>query len=159
MQSRQEFQPIIGKLDYAYAEPLHNANNIVQQLHSYLWEEAVLKSEPLTTVTRISALPDKLPLKKFLLVHKGKCKATRLYKKIVSWLKEGRKKKFEYQFTGEETKAFCNTFMFLVDALYMDTDCPSEKLKLYAIGFAGLHLSNSILLMNSYICKSRHFSF
>jgi len=148
--SRQEFKPVINELvDCAYSEPLHNANNACQQMHSYLLEEAISRSRlPNGSIPDISKLPDNTPLKEFLLTLKNKCKATRLYKKIVRWLNDGRKRKFEYRFTGKETKCFCHKFMYLIDSLTREHDIPSEKLKLTAISFATLHLRDAISRFN-----------
>ena len=78
----------------------------------------------------VSNLPDETPLKKFVLSIKNDVGASRLYKNIKKWLKEGRKKKFEYRFTGKETKCFCHKFMFLIDSLRRENDMGPESLRL-----------------------------
>lgn len=143
--SRQESEPIIAHLvDYAFAEPLHNSNNAWQYINSLLLEEAVSRSNISVAGCDVSALPDKTPLKKFVLSVKNDVGATRLYKKIIKWLKEGRKKKFEYRFTGKETKCFCHKFMFLIDSLKRENETDRELLRLMSVAFAALQLREAV---------------
>ena len=143
--SRQECEPIIAHLvDFAFAEPLHNSNNAWQYIHSILLEEAVSRSNIPVTGVDLSALPDETPLKKFVLSIKNDVGASRLYKKIKKWLKEGRKKKFEYRFTGKETKCFCHKFMFLIDSLRRENDMGPESLRLMSVAFAALQLRDAV---------------
>ena len=69
-------------------------------------EEAVSRSNIPVTGVDLSTLPDETPLKKFVLSIKNDVGASRLYKKIKKWLKEGRKKKFEYRFVQVITCLF-----------------------------------------------------
>ena len=69
-------------------------------------QEAVSRSDIPLAGCGVSTLPNETPLKKFMLSVKNEVGASRLYKKLNKWLKEGRKKKFEYRFTGKETKCF-----------------------------------------------------
>ena len=93
-------------------------------------EEAISRSNIPVTGVDLSTLPDETPLKKFVLSIKNDVGASRLYEKIKKWLKEGRKKKFEYRFTGKETKCFCHKFMFLFDSLRRENDMGPESLRL-----------------------------
>ena len=143
--SRQECEPIIAHLvDFAFAEPLHNSNNAWQYIHSILLEEAISRSNIPVTGVDLSTLPDETPLKKFVLSIKNDVGASRLYKKIKKWLKEGRKKKFEYRFTGKETKCFCHKFMFLIDSLRRENDMGPESLRLMSVAFAALQLRDAV---------------
>ena len=143
--SRQECEPIIGHLvDFAVAEPLHNSNNAWQYIHGLLLEEAVSRSDIPLAGCDVSTLPNETPLKKFMLSVKNEVGASRLYKKLNKWLKEGRKKKFEYRFTGKETKCFCHKFMFLIDSLSRESDTGPELLRLVSIAFAALQLRDSV---------------
>lgn len=142
--SRQECKPIIGHLvEFAFAEPLHNSNNAWQYIHSLLLEEAVSRSRIPVGGCDISTLPDEAPLKKFALSVKN-VGASRLYKKINKWVKEGRKKKFEYRFTGKETKCFSHKFMFVIDSLRRENDTGPELLRLLSIAFAALQLRDAV---------------
>ena len=70
--SRQEFEPVLGKLvDKAYAEPLHNSNNAWQYMHGKLLEEAVVKSNIPLSCIDIFVLPRDSPIRKFLHSLKG----------------------------------------------------------------------------------------
>ena len=113
-------------VDFAFAEPLHNSNNAWQYIHSILLEEAISRSNIPVTGVDLSTLPDETPLKKFVLSIKNDVGASRLYEKIKKWLKEGRKKKFEYRFTGRETKCFCHKFMFLIEPPARRDECHHE---------------------------------
>lgn len=113
--SRQECEPIIGHLvDFAVAEPLHNSNNAWQYIHGLLLEEAVSRSDIPLAGCDVSTLPNETPLKKFMLSVKNEVGASRLYKKLNKWLKEGRKKKFEYRFTGKKPNAFATNLCSLL---------------------------------------------
>lgn len=95
--SRQECEPIIAHLvDFTFAEPLHNSNNAWQYIHSILLEEAISGSNIPVMGVDLSTLPDETPLKKIVLSIKNDVGASRLYKEIKKWLREGRKNKFEY---------------------------------------------------------------
>ena len=126
-------------VDFAFAEPLHNSNNAWQYIHSLLLEEAVSRSN-LPALCGLSTLPQETLLKKFILSVKNDVRASQLYKKLKKWLKEGRKKKFEYCFTGKET----NKFMFLVHSLSRDNDTAPEKLRLLSIAFAAMQLPEAV---------------
>ena len=143
--SRQECEPIIAHLvDFVFAEPQHNSDNAWQYIHSILLEEAISRSNIPVTGVDLSTLPDETLLKKFVLSIKNDVGASRLYKKIKKWLKEGRKKKFEYRFTGRETKCFCHKFMFLIDSLRRGKDMGPESLRLMSVAFAALQLRDAV---------------
>lgn len=72
--------------------------------NSLLLEEALSQSNISVAGCDVSTHLIKLLLKKFVLSVKNDVGSTRLYKRIIKLLKEGRKKKFEYRFTGKETK-------------------------------------------------------
>ena len=131
-------------VDFAFAEPLHNSNNAWQYIHSILLEEAISRSNIPVTGVDLSTLPDETPLKKFVLSIKNDVGASRRYEKIKKWLKEGRKKKFEYRFTGKETKCFCHKFMFLIDSLRRENDMGPESLRLMSVAFAALQLRDAV---------------
>ena len=62
--SRQEFEPILGKLvDKAYAEPLHNSNNAWQYMHGKLLQEAIVKSNVPPSCNDFSVLPQDSPFR------------------------------------------------------------------------------------------------
>ena len=142
--SRQECEPIIAHLvDFTFSKPLHNSNNAWQYIHSILLEEAISGSNIPVMGVDLSTLPDETPLKKFVLSIKN-VGASRLCKEIKKWLKEGRKKKFEYRFTGKETKCFCHKFMFLIDSLRRENDMGPESLRLMSVAFAALQLRDAV---------------
>ena len=56
-------------------------------------------------------------LRKHLKVLQFKLKCKKMYNKILWWFKEKRKSSpFEFRFTGEKTKKFCDGFMYLAEA-------------------------------------------
>ena len=130
-------------VDFAFSKPLHNSNNAWQYIHSILLEEAISRSNIPVMGVDLSTLPDETPLKKFVLSIKN-VGASRLCKEIKKWLKEGRKKKFEYRFTGKETKCFCHKFMFLIDSLRRENDMGPESLRLMSVAFAALQLRDAV---------------
>ena len=92
-----------------------------------LLNEAKHRSMPLPNGNKLSDLPIDCVLKKFILAIKHKVGAGRLYKKVCKWFRGGMKGKFEFRFTGKETRKLCYNFMCLVDSLAK----PNETLQFY----------------------------
>lgn len=150
--SRQEFEPLIGPLvDKAYAEPLHNSNNAWQFLHLKLLEVAIAKSEIPTSCVNPSVLPIHSPIRKYLDVLKDDVKATRLRKKLLTWFKSGRAKKFDYRFTGRDSRLLAHNFMSLINALTSLDDSDQIKLKLATIAFCCLKLRDAVSIFSRVI--------
>ena len=150
--SRQEFEPVLGKLvDKAYAEPLHNSNNAWQYMHRKLLQEAVVKSNIPVSCTNVADLPIDAPFRKFLLALKGDVKALRLYKKVLNWFKSGRSKKFDYRFTGKDSRLISHNFMFLIDSLAMPLDSKQSQLRLATFAFCCLKLRDAVSLFSRII--------
>jgi hypothetical protein len=139
-QSRQEYQPILGKLvDKIYAEPLHNANNANnawQQLNILLLQHANSKSGIPKSCTNPSQLPE-CPFSLYLSTLK-QIGATRLYKKVKKWFTQGRNGSLSYRFTGKETKILCHKFMHLLKAISKEDDSPLDTLQINTFAFVGL---------------------
>ena len=57
------------------------------------------------------------------------------------WFTEGRKKSFDYRFTGKETKTLCQNFMSLINVISSDHDLPETKLKTATLAYRGLQVS------------------
>ena len=111
--SRQECEPIIAHLvDFTFAEPLHNSNNAWQYIHSKLLEEAISGSSIPVMGVDLSTLPDETPLKKFVLSIKNDAGASRLYKEIKKWLKDGRKKNLNIDLEVKKPSAFATNLCF-----------------------------------------------
>ena len=150
--SRQEFEPLIGRLvDKAYAEPLHNSNNAWQFLHLKLLEVAFAKSEIPASCVNPSVLPIHSPIRKYLDVLKDDVKATRLRKKLLTWFKSGRAKKFDYRFTGRDSRLLAHNFMSLINALTSLDDSDQIRLKLATIAFCCLKLRDAVSMFSRVI--------
>ena len=140
--SRQEFEPLVGALvDKAYAEPLHNSNNAWQFLHGKLLEVAITKSNIPSSCVDLSVLPVHFPIRKYVNVLNGEVKATRLRKKLVTWFKSGRAKKFDYRFTGRDSR-------LLINALTSINDSDQAKLRLATISFCCLKLRDAVSMFS-----------
>ena len=146
--SRQEFEPIIGKIiDFGYAEPLHNGNNAWQFWHSFVLEIALSKSQVPQNCNELSKLPLDCPFICYIDCLKG-LGLSRLAKKVRKWFTEGRKKTFDYKFTGKETKTLCQNFMSLINVVSSDRDLPETKLKTATLAYCGLQLRDSVSLFS-----------
>lgn len=71
-----------------------------------------------------------------------------MYNKILRWFKENRKSSpFEFRFTREETKKFCDGFMYLVEAQIEEGNIEQAKnVFVLSLGRVGLHLRNCLSL-------------
>ena len=147
--SRQESTPIIGKLvDKVFADGLYNGNNAWQHFHLVLLNEAKHRSTPLPNCNKLSDLPIDCVLKKFILAIKHKVGAGRLYKKVCKWFRGGMKGKFEFRFTGKETRKLCYNFMYLVDSLTKPNETPLEMIKSIAFAVVGTELREAVSLFS-----------
>jgi hypothetical protein len=127
--SRQEFQPMLGKLvDNMYAEPLHNGNNAWQQLHELMLQHAVAKSHILKSCCTLAGLK-KCPFLSHL--------------STLKWFCQGRNGSLSYRFTGKETKKMCHHFMSLVTAISSENDTPENELHVCTFAFVRLQLRNA----------------
>ena len=72
------------------------------------------------------------------------CELSSLAKKVKKWFEDGRKKDFDYRFTGRETKKLCLKYMFLLDSVSSDGDGPNTKLKIVSLAYIGLHLRDAV---------------
>lgn len=87
-------------------------------------------------INSVSELPENDPFRLYLTAVKKK-----LYTKIHKWFSSRKTKKFEYRFTGKESKSFCHGFMHLITALSVcNSQSPSFLIRLYSLA----HLRPSI---------------
>ena len=153
--SRQEFEPILGKLvDKAYAEPLHNSNNAWQYMHGKLLQEAIVKSNVPPSCNDFSVLPQDSPFRKFLVAMKQDVKASRLYKKVLKWFKGGRQQRFDYRFTGKDSRLLSHNFMSLVHSLSMPGDSLQAQLRLVTLAFCCIQLRDAVSLFSRIIVEN-----
>ena len=147
LKSTQEFEPILGPMvQLAKCDPLHLRNNCWGHWHMLLFNYVMTKAKIGNAEKSVYQLPETNPSRKHLEVLKFKMKCKSLYNKIVRWFKEKHgKSNFEFRFTGEETKKFCDGFMHLFIATLDDDNIekPSNifPLSLYKMG---IHLRNSV---------------
>ena len=76
-------------------------------------------------------------------------KGRRLYKSLLRWFTEKRKKNipFSYRFTGLESKHFCWNFAYLVqELLKVNTLSKGSVLKLHSLMFVGVKLRDAVSL-------------
>ena len=66
-----------------------------------------------------------------------KCDLSRLAKRIIRWFNESRskEKKFDYHFTGKDSRMFVHNFMFLISSVDSFVEDPKAKQHLHALGF------------------------
>lgn len=94
----------------------------------------------------LDKLPTDSPFICYLNCLRNDLGLTRLVKKVKKWFTEGRKKTFDYRFTGKETKKMCRKFMFLVDSISVESDPPETKLKFATLAYCGLQLRDAVSL-------------
>ena len=146
-ESRQEFEPLIGPyVDLGLAEPLHNANNAWQFIHSTILSLSLEKSNIPSSCKDVNDVPENSSFAKYLSILKTEVKAGRLMKKVTKWFNSGRKNSFDYRFTGKQSKKLSHKFMYLVSALESDDDPPETKMRLCAIANCALELRGTVSL-------------
>ena len=148
--SRQEYEPILGPVvQHAKCDSLHVGNNCWGHWHKKIFTKVMEKAKVGSNVKSVFQLPENNPLRKHLKALRFKLKCKKMYNKIIRWFREKRKASdFEFRFTGEETKKFCNGFMYLIEA-YVDEGSDIEQPKNFvALSLArmGLYLRNSLSL-------------
>lgn len=113
LKSRQEFEPVLGPIiQNAKCDSLHMGNNCWGHWHKLLFTHVLTKAEIPTSTKSVFQLPEDNTLRKHLKALRFKLKSKMMYNKILRWFKEKRKSSpFDFRFTGEETKTFCDGFM------------------------------------------------
>ena len=117
--SRQEFQPVIGKLiDRAHVDPLHLKNNACALAHRQILTEVIAMSKLTDEVNSFSQVPAISPFYTYIAVLR-KCNLNRLAKRITKWFDEtkGNGKAFDYRFTGKDSRLFLLNFVLLISAV------------------------------------------
>ena len=147
--SRQEFEPLIGKLiEKAHADPLHLKNNACQLIHKMMLREAIKKSSLGSNVTNFSGVPNGSSFCKFVHALKSKCQLSRLANKVIRWFNETKAdgKDFEYRFTGRDSRMYLHHFMYLVASLESPTDSARQMFRLHTFAYVSLQLRNAVSL-------------
>lgn len=148
--SRQQAVPVLGKLiDKALAEPLHNMNNAWQYFNINAINLALDLSCIPQNINSVSELPENDPFRLYLNAVKKKLNCNLLYTKIHKWFSSRKTKKFEYRFTGKESKSFCHGFMHLIAALSVcNSQSPSFLIRLHSLAHLGLSLRDAVSLFS-----------
>lgn len=153
LKSRQEFKPLVENvIDVAHVEPLHLKNNACALVHKYFLEEVVKVSNIPSDHISFSQLSSNCPLVCYVNVLKSKCSLSRLAKKVMKHYDETGvdvAKKFEYRFTGKDSRLFLHNFMFLIDAIEPGVqDNTKSKFHFHVLAFLALNLRNCVSLFN-----------
>ena len=141
--SRQEFEPMIGRLiDKAHVDPLHVKNNACQLLHQELMYESIKKSSP----EKFENVPIHCPFSNFVCALQTKCRLSRLAKKIIRWFNETKAegKHFDYRFTGQDSRMLLHNFMYLIESLESPHDSAGQKFKIHVFAFIALQLKYAV---------------
>lgn len=150
LKSRQEFEPILGPfVQNAKCDSLHVGNNCWGHWHKKLFTKVITNAKVGTNVKSVFHLPETNPLRTYLKTLRFKMKCKKMHNKIIRWFKEKRKDcDFEFRFTGEETKKFCNGFMYLIEDLVGEDSDIEKPQNLFAPSMArmGLYLRNGLSL-------------
>lgn len=62
----------------------------------------------------------------------------RFVKKVKKWFIEGRKKFFDFRFTGKEIRKMCYKYMFLFDSISRESDLLEIKFMIVILVYCGL---------------------
>ena len=149
LKSRQEFEPILGPIiQNAKCDSLHVGNNCWGHWHKLLFTRVLAKAKIPTNAKSVFDLPDENPLRKHLKTLRFTLKCKKMYNKILRWFKENTKSSnFEFWFTGEETKKFCDGFMHPIATQIEEGTVEHPKnFFVLSLGMMGLHLRNSLSL-------------
>jgi hypothetical protein len=118
--SRQEFVPLLGPLiNRIHVDPLHLKNNACALAHRYLLDEVMLVANLSSNIKSFSDVPKSSPFSKYIKTLRTKCRLSRLASRIIKWFNESRSegKRFDYRFTGKDSRAFLHGFMLLIAAV------------------------------------------
>jgi len=152
LKSRQEFKPLLGELiDQAHVEPLHLKNNACALVHKTFLEEVILVSNIPNDHLSFFQLPQDNPLVKYVNTMKSKCSLSRLANKVVKHFDEAGPdaKKFDYRFTGKDSRLFLHNFMYLVNVIEPGLqDGTKSKFQFHVLAFLALTLRNCVSLFN-----------
>ena len=152
LKSRQEFEPILGLvIQNAKCDSLHVGNNCWGHWQKLLFTHVLAKAKIPSSTKSVFELPEDNSIQKHLKAFWFKLKCKKLYKKILRWFKEKRKSSpFEFPFTGEESKTFCDAFMYLVAAQIKEGNIDQAKrFFVLSLGRMSLHLRNSLSLAST----------
>jgi hypothetical protein len=116
--SRQEFKPLLGPMvDRIHIDPLHLKNNACALASRLVLQEVLLISQLSSTMKSFLQVPSTSPFHKYIDTMRTKCNLRRLANKIIRWFNENRDSKFDYRFTGKDSRCFLQNFMFLIAAM------------------------------------------
>jgi hypothetical protein len=153
LKSRQEFVPLLQEcIDAAHVEPLHLKNNACALVHRYFLEAVVQISNIPSDHILFSQLPSNCPFVLYVNALKSKCSLSRLAKKVIKHYNESGSnlvKKFDYRFTGKDSRLFLHNFMYLIDTIEPGTpEKTKSKFHLHVLAFLALTLRNCVSLFN-----------
>ena len=125
--SRQEFQPLIGKLcDKEVVEPLHLKKNGVQHLHTMLLNLAMSSSNLPQNISSLSELSPAWAMSRYIKALECDAKPGRLTKQLGKWMLEDRSKDKDvsHSLTRLDSRLILRGFIYLVNAIKGDSDDP-----------------------------------
>ena len=85
-------------------EPLHPKNNSCQQMFNLILYESIEKSALASNVTDFDHVPHTSPFYKLVNYLKKKVKLGRLAKKVIRWDESKDLDRFQYSFTGKDSR-------------------------------------------------------
>lgn len=146
--SRQEFEPLVGKfIDRTHVEPLHPKNNSCQQLFTLILYESIGKSALASSISDFDAVPCTSPFYKLVNCLQKKVKMGRLAKKVIRWFNENKDlARFQYRFTGQDSRLFLQNFMFIIDSIKQAHDSEKQTFSLHVFAYMSLQLRQIVSL-------------
>lgn len=151
LKSRQEFQPIVGRLiDRAHVDPLHLKNNacaLTRRL--FMLNEVIAMSKLGNRVKSFSQVPSSSLFKKYIVSMRA-CNLSRLANKIIRWFDEtsGFGKSFEYRFTGKQSRLFLLYFMKFISCVEPNAESGRQKTIFQVLAYICLLLRDCVSLFS-----------
>ncbi|XP_028408827.1 uncharacterized protein LOC114531418 [Dendronephthya gigantea] len=150
LKSRQEFQPIVGRLiDRAHVDLLHLKNNACALTHRLLLHEVIAMSKLGQKVNSFAQVPSNSPFKMYILSMR-ECNLSRLATKIIKWFDEtgANGKSFEYHFTGKLPRLFLLHFMKLISYIEPISEPGRQKTILHILAYICLLLRDCVSIFS-----------
>ncbi|CAB4017352.1 Hypothetical predicted protein, partial [Paramuricea clavata] len=100
-----------------HIDPLHLKNNACALAHRLLLQEVLLIFQLPSAIKSFLQVPSTSSFHKYIDAMRTKCNVRRLANKIIRWFNENRDSKFDYRYTGKDSRCFLQNFMFLIAAM------------------------------------------
>ncbi|XP_032238567.1 uncharacterized protein LOC116618681 [Nematostella vectensis] len=149
-ESRQEFHPLLGRyVDNIHVDSLHLKNNACALAHRHFLDELMKQCfQDVHSVSSFSKLPPTSKFVRYVETLRSKCCLPKLAKKVVRWFEEGKavKDRFDYRFTGRDSRMFLFNFMYLFEVLEEGIKGKNYQQRIHGLALVCRYLRDSVSL-------------